>query len=665
MIARDTIDRIFQEARIEEVVADFVQLKKAGSSYKGLSPFAQEKTPSFFVSPSKGIFKDFSSGKGGNAVTFLMELESMSYPEALRYLANKYGIEIEETGADLPPGEEVSLRESLALVNHFAFEYFTRNLWEIAEGKQIGLSYFRERQFTDATIKTFGLGYAMDENDAFLKAARDAGYKEEHLTRLGLIKEGNYGLYDFFRGRVIFPIRNVSGRTIAFAGRTLKSDNKVKYLNSPESELYEKSKVLYGLYEGKRAILQKDLCFLVEGYTDVISLHQAGVEYAVASSGTSLTEEQIKLIKRYTKNVSVLYDGDNAGVKAAMRGIDMLLKEGMQVRVVLFPDGHDPDSYARSVTQDELEAYLDGQAKDFIDFFLEILLPEGTDKDPIQKTQAMRRMVESLALIADPISRSVYVEKCSRLMSIAAPIIHTEINKILRQLNRKEALDRERSQDDPLTPLIQITSKQQEPGLSDFSTLSRDIKEKELVRVLLQYGNVKFPKDITTDDAETAHEAAPDAEETEEVGLYILAELINDEISLSSPILQRIIDQFTSYFESNGSFPHIDNFSKDVELSKVVADVIGSPHELSENWADKHRIFTELEADNPQKMAEKVVCTYKLVLVNTAMGLVDEKLKDSVEEAEMLSLLTEKMKLKKIQNQLCKVLEIVTPATLN
>ncbi|HKL02231.1 MAG TPA: DNA primase, partial [Cryomorphaceae bacterium] len=335
MISKSSIEQIFDAAHIEEVVGEFVQLKKAGSSFKGISPWTDEKTPSFFVSPSKGIFKDFSSGKGGNAVSFLMELENMTYPEALRYLAKKYQIEIEETQTKEENREEVSLRESLAAVNAFAIDYFEQLLWETDEGKSIGLSYFRERGYTDQTIKTFALGYSSNENDSFIKAAEAGGYNPEHLAKLGLVKEGEYGKYDFFRGRVMFPIRNISGRPIAFAGRTLRSDNKVKYLNSPESELYDKSNSLYGIFESKRSIIKNDLCCLVEGYTDVISLHQAGIDYAVSSSGTSLTDGQIKLIKRYTSNVSLLYDGDSAGVKAAIRAIDLLLDQGINVKVVL------------------------------------------------------------------------------------------------------------------------------------------------------------------------------------------------------------------------------------------------------------------------------------------------------------------------------------------
>jgi DNA primase len=638
LISRETIDRIFQEVRIEEVVADFVQLKKAGSSYKGLSPWSQEKTPSFFVSPSKGIFKDFSSGKGGNAVSFLMELESMSYPEALKYIANKYGIEVEETGEDSPPGEEVSLRETLALVNYFAFEQFEYNLWERPEGKQIGLSYFRERQFTDGTIRKFGLGYALDDNHALMKAALEAGHKEEHLLNLGLVKEGNYGKYDFFRGRVIFPIRNVSGRTIAFAGRTLKSDNKVKYLNSPESELYEKSKVLYGLFEGKRAILQKDLCFLVEGYTDVISLHQAGVEYAVASSGTSLTEDQIKLIKRYTKNVSVLYDGDNAGVKAAMRGIDLLLQEGMQVKVVLFPDGHDPDSYARSVTQEALENYLECEAKDFIDFFLQVLLPQDSANDPIQKTAASRRLVESLALIDDQISRSVYVEKCSRQLGIAAQVLHNEINKILRHKQKRRAYDQEDRQD--IGPVdVLSTPTRQGPKLPE---ISESIHEAEIVRVLLAYGNREIEIELEDEKGEGEPIRLALAE-------YVLHELFTDGITFDSEAFGRIIEAFRSKYEADGSFPEIELFLQDPELNQVVAGLVASPYELSENWAAQHRIFTEDETEDLKRVALDPLMRMKLRRVMAMIRNLEVKLKACDNQEELLLLLNEKVRLNKVK----------------
>lgn len=651
MISQQTIDRIFDEVRIEDIVGEFVQLKKAGSNLKGLSPWGNEKTPSFFVSPSKNIFKDFSSGKGGNAVSFLMELESMTYPEALKHIAAKYGIEVEETGEYKPDGEELSLRESLAAVNNFAFEYFEKNLWESDEGKRIGLSYFRERQFTDPTVKTFGLGYAFDENDAFLKAALESGHNEDHLLKLGLVKEGNYGKYDFFRGRVIFPIRNVSGRTIAFAGRTLRSDNKVKYLNSPESELYNKSKVLYGLFEGKRAITQKDLCLLTEGYTDVISLHQAGVAYAVASSGTSLTEDQIKLIKRYTKNVAVLYDGDSAGVKAAMRGIDLLLQEGMQVKVVLFPDGHDPDSYARSVTREELEDYLENESRDFIDFFVQVLLPEEKRTDPVAKTAALRRITESLSMISDQISRSVYVEKCSEELNIAEQVLHTEINKILRQKNRKRSYDREADYDAPgLAPQVE----KQQPLPENDGPESQLIKEKEIMRVLLVHGNSEMKLELDS-DAETDDEA--EEEVTLPVAEYMLHELSLDGIRFTSDAFSQVIQIFRDKYNAQGSFPEVSDFVRDHVLSAAVAELVAEPHTLSENWEAKHRIFTEPEAENLMRTACDPLIRIKLQQVRNLIKDLDGKLKESAanedaNEEELTLLMQEKMRLNALKSQL-------------
>lgn len=648
MITQPTIDRIFDEVRIEDIVSEFVPLKKAGSNLKGLSPWNSEKTPSFFVSPSKNIFKDFSSGKGGNAVTFLMELESMTYPEALKYIAAKYGIEVEESGMPEKDAEEVSLRESLALVNRFAFEYFEKNLWESDEGKQIGLSYFRERGFTDGTVKTFSLGYAFDENDAFLKAAEAAGHNPDHLLTLGLVKEGNYGRYDFFRGRVIFPIRNVSGRPIAFAGRTLKSDNKVKYLNSPESELYNKSKVLYGLFEAKRAIGQNDCCLLTEGYTDVISLHQAGVDYAVASSGTSLTEDQVKLIKRYTKNVTVLYDGDSAGVKAAMRGIDLLLKEGMQVKVVFFPDGHDPDSFARSVSQEVLERYLKEEAKDFIDFFLEVLLPEEQAEDPGAKTAATRRIVDSLALISDHIARSVYVEKCAKRLNLAAQVLHTEINKILRSENRKRAYNAERDYD----PGPQAPSAPPQALPENDGPQARLIKEAEVMRILLVYGNAELKLDLVSEDGTEEEVTVPVAE-------YVLHELFTDGIQFTSEAFAEIIERFDEHHKSTGSFPETSDFVRDHKLSTAVAELVAEPYLLSENWAAKHRIFTESEAENLKRAAFDPLIRIKLQQVVKLIKDLDAKLKETAplsddNSEELTLLMQEKMRLNEIKSDLSK-----------
>ncbi|MCH2214684.1 MAG: DNA primase [Flavobacteriales bacterium] len=629
MISRNTIDKIFEAARIEEVVQDFVQLKKAGSNLKGLSPFADEKTPSFFVSPAKGIFKDFSSGKGGNAVTFLMELEHMTYPEALRYIADKYSIEIEETEMDPKQKEEQSLRESLVLVNKFAFEEFENNLWETQEGKSIGLSYFRERGFSDKTIRKFGLGYALDQNDALLKAAKDAGHKEEHLLNLGLTKEGNYGKYDFFRGRVIFPIRNVSGRCIAFAGRTLKSDNKVKYINSPESELYDKSKTLYGLYEGKQNIIKEDKCFLVEGYTDVISLNQAGVEYAVASSGTSLTTEQARLIKRYTKNVSVLYDGDKAGINAALRGIDLLLQEGLQVKVLLFPEGHDPDSFARESSQTELENYLNTQAKDFTDFMIEVLL-DGHEDDPVKRAEATRRIVESLSLIDDNITRSIYVQRCSKNLEIPEKALLSELNKFLRKRTLKKAgVDPQIVQDEPQ----HIEDQEGTLPLEDVA-----IWEREIARILINYGSEEIEIELQSEEGEEEKVKVQVAE-------YILHDLTQDEIGFQTEVYRSIVDIYQSHFSENGNFPSSEYLVRNPKLSESIAAMISSPYELSENWAERHKIYTDTEEKDLLRTVFDPLMRLKLNKVKTSMREVDDAIKSTENEEELHLHLQEKMKL--------------------
>jgi DNA primase len=631
LISKDSIDRIFEAARIEEVVSDFVQLKKAGSNFKGLSPWGNEKTPSFFVSPSKGIFKDFSSGKGGNAVSFLMELESMTYPEALRYIAKKYGIEIEETGLEEGEREEIGMRESLALINNFAAGYFTTAMWESDEGKSIGLSYFRERGFTDGTIKKFGLGYAFEKNDAFLKAAEEAGYKKDLLIKLGLTKEGEYGAYDFFRGRVIFPIRNVSGRNIAFAGRTLRSDNKVKYLNSPESELYEKSKVLYGMFEAKRSIISNDMCFLVEGYTDVISLHQAGVEYAVASSGTSLTVDQIKLIKRYTKNVSVLYDGDKAGINAALRGIDLLLEEGMQVRVVLFPEGHDPDSYARSVTQEVLEGYLKDESRDFTDFMLEVLEKEAGD-DPIKRAGVARRLVESLSHISDHITRSIYVERCSKKLGLPEQALLNELNKVLRKRQLQG-----RQTDETYIPEIDVPAPQKSRKEADPT-----LHEREVVRILLNYGSEEIEIELA---AET--ETEPGEVIRVPVAEYILHDLMSDDITFISPLYSKILKAFQTHFETFETFPAFEYFIKnpDPELSEIIASLVSTPYELSENWATQHRIYTETEDVNLKRAVFDPLMRLKLTRIKKLINTVEESIKTTEDQESLTLLIQEKMAL--------------------
>lgn len=642
MISRDTIDKIFEAARIEEVVSDFVQLKKAGSSLKGLSPWANEKTPSFFVSPTKGIFKDFSSGKGGNAVSFLMELELMTYPEALRYLANKYQIEIEEKEMNPGEKEEVSLRESLALINQFALEFFENNLLNSDEGKQIGLSYFRERGFSDLTIKKFALGYAADQNDHFLKAAKEAAHNHEHILKLGLAKEGQYGPYDFFRGRVMFPIRNISGRVLGFGGRTLKSEAKAKYLNSPESELYDKSKTLYGMYEAKRSIIQADHCFIVEGYTDVISLHQAGIEYAVSSSGTSLTPGQIKTIKRYTHNVSLLFDGDQAGIKAAVRGIDLLLEEGMNVKVVMFPDGHDPDSFARSVSSTELERYLKEEATDFTDFMLEALL-KGSENDPIRKAEATRRIVQSLALIEDQIARSIYTERCSKILDIPEQALYNELNKVLRKNQRKSGVRNLHEAEESEAEVIAMAAESQVP------TIEPGHHEKEIARILVSYGNSEMEIETQNDEDETEQIKVHVAE-------YILHDLVHDEVTFEHTLYGKIIEEFKTAFEETGSFPETSFFvnHSDPSYSQAIASMISSPYELSHNWEEKHRIYTHTEDQDLRRTVFDPLMRLKLNRVKSMMDTLEKALKETINEDEVMLLLKEKVKLNRMKVEICK-----------
>ena len=434
MISRSTIDQVYETARVEEVIGDFVALKKSGSNFKGLSPFSQERTPSFMVSPVKQIWKDFSSGKGGNVVAFLMEHEHFTYPEAIRFLAKKYNIEIEETEQSTEEKEKTNQRESLYLVSQFAQEQFSKDLWESSEGMAIGLSYFRERGFTDETIRFFGLGYAVEKNDHFYQSAKKAGYAENYLVDTGLIIKNERGVVDRFRGRVIFPIRSMAGRVQGFGGRVLSATVKTaKYLNSPESDIYHKSQILYGIYEAKKAIARDDVCYLVEGYTDVIQMYQKGVENVVSSSGTALTQEQIRLIRRLTSNVVVLFDGDAAGLRAAIRGIDLILEQGMNVRICSFPAGEDPDSFAKSHSLEEINTYLSEQAKDFIQFKTDLLLQEA-ENDPVKKATTVREIVQSISKIPDAIKQEIYLRECSSQMDVSEAVL---FNALAQEKNKK------------------------------------------------------------------------------------------------------------------------------------------------------------------------------------------------------------------------------------
>ncbi|SDS58201.1 DNA primase [Gramella sp. MAR_2010_147] len=430
MISRTTIDNVFETARVEEVIGDFVQLKRSGSNLKGLSPFTDERSPSFMVSPVKQIWKDFSSGKGGNVVAFLMEHEHFNYPEAIKYLAKKYGIEIEETEQSDEQKEQANERESMYLVSEYANEFFQKRMHETDEGKAIGLSYFKERGFTSETIKKFDLGYSPDDWEVFTKTALEDGYKLEYLEKTGLTIVKEDKRFDRFKGRVMFPIHSMSGRVLGFGGRILSNTKKAaKYLNSPESDIYHKSKVLYGIYYAKQAIAKEDNCYLVEGYTDVIQFHQSGIENTVSSSGTALTPEQIRLINRLTKNITVLFDGDAAGTRASLRGIDLILEQGMNVKVCPFPEGEDPDSFARSNSEDELREFLEENSYDFITYKASLLMDEAKN-DPVKKAGLIRDMVNSIAKIPDNIQREVYLQECSRIMDISEDVLYATLAQI-------------------------------------------------------------------------------------------------------------------------------------------------------------------------------------------------------------------------------------------
>jgi DNA primase len=481
LISQNTIAQVFETARVEEVIGDFVQLKKSGSSFKGLSPFSDERSPSFMVSPVKQIWKDFSSGKGGNAVTFLMEHEHFTYPEAIKYLAKKYNIEIEETERTDEDKAQADARESLYLVSEYANTYFQKVLHNTDQGKAIGLSYFKERGFTEETIKQFQLGYSLDEWQAFTDDALGKGYNIDFLAQTGLTIVKEQKRFDRFKGRVMFPIHSMSGRILGYGGRILTNDKKAaKYLNSPESEIYHKSKVLYGLYFAKQSIAKEDNCYLVEGYTDVIQLHQTGIKNVVSSSGTALTPDQIRLINRLTKNITVLFDGDDAGIRASIRGIDLILEQGMNVKVCTFPDGEDPDSFAKSNTLEELTEYLNENAKDFIQFKASLLVREANN-DPIKKAETIREIVNSIAKIPDQIKREIYIQECARIMDISENVLFST----LAQINKKDFQEANKNHNQEQRAFEVVKNKQQ---INQKVDIQFEL-ERKIIEILMLYGD--------------------------------------------------------------------------------------------------------------------------------------------------------------------------------
>ncbi len=633
MISRATIDKIYQAAIIEEVIGDFVNLKKSGSAWKGLSPFANEKTPSFFVVPAKGIYKDFSSGKGGNVIDFLMEHEKLSYPEALRWLAAKYNIEIEEEQQTEEQQQEKSERENLSIVTEFAAKWFQEQLFESEEGQAIGLSYFQERGFRNDIIRKFQLGYSPDKWDALAKAATEAGYNLQYLVKTGLLRERESGgMFDFFKGRVMFPIHNISGKVIAFGGRTLKSDKTVaKYFNSPESELYIKSNVLFGLHLAKNSIVKNDVCYLVEGYTDVISMHQAGIENVVASSGTSLTEGQIRLVKRYTPNITILYDGDSAGIKASFRGIDMILKEGMNVKVVLFPDGDDPDSFARKNSSEDIQAFIQSNAKDFITFKTQLLL-EDAGSDPVKRAGLIRSIVESVALIPDAITRSVYIQECSRILNIQEQVLLSELNKAIIKSAKKD-------KDEGLP--LPILDEAPHTGIPDAEQTIEEFtlihQERDFIRLLLSYG--ERPIEVVIMNELNEPERIPIS-----LAEYLIGSLQQDEMTLDSEVYRKILLEYIEFI-GRDEFPEVKNFAlhQDQAISSETSQVLTSQHLLSENWSIRHNVYPETEDMQLRKAAKDCIFRLKQRKVMKMIDEVEKEIEITSDEEKLDALIREKM----------------------
>ncbi len=645
MISRNTIDQVYETARVEEVIGDFVVLKKSGSNFKGLSPFSQERTPSFMVSPVKQIWKDFSSGKGGNVVAFLMEHEHFTYPEAIRFLAKKYNIEIEETQQSSEEKDKMNLRESLYLVNQFAQEQFSKDLWESTEGKAIGLSYFRERGFTEDTIRFFGLGYAAEQRDYFFKKAQKSGYAENHLVETGLVIKNERGNVDRFRGRVLFPIRSMAGRVQGFGGRILSSTTKTaKYLNSPESDVYHKSQVLYGIFEAKKAIAREDVCYLVEGYTDVIQMFQKGVENVVSSSGTALTPEQIRLIRRLTSNIVVLFDGDAAGLRAALRGIDLILEEGMNVRICSFPEGEDPDSFAKSNNLEEIQSYLSTQAKDFIQFKTDLLLQE-VDNDPVKKATTVREIVQSIAKIPDAIKQEIYLRECAAQMQVSEEVL---FNALAQEKSKKVVPVRRIEGDKVKQELPKQTSDIKSQPENPLLNL-----EKQIVSILLHYGNEEafFDEVLLTSDA---NGNLLEESKTVQSKVYekVFLDLQQDEVEMIQPQFQTLYTQLIDKFQREGSVqPEKMIQQEDATLGQILTDILLEDEEHQLHQWEKKNIFVKDRKSVIGQLVSETILTFRRYLVDQKIqNLVTAAQEQEVraEETELLEEVMQYQSLKKI-----------------
>ncbi|MGO4770665.1 DNA primase [Flavobacterium sp. W22_SRS_FK3] len=649
MISQSTIDSVFETARVEEVIGDFVNLKRAGSNFKGLSPFSDERSPSFMVSPAKGIWKDFSTGKGGNSVKFLMEHSQFTYPEAIRYLAKKYNIEIEETEQTDAEKAITDVRESMYLVSEFAKDYFHKTLINSEEGKAIGLSYFKERGFTNETIKKFSLGYSPETWDALTKEALGKGYKLEFLESTGLTIPRDDRPFDRFKGRVMFPIESMSGRVLGFGGRILTNDKKAaKYLNSPESDIYHKSKVLYGIFQAKQSIAKQNNCYLVEGYTDVIQFHQAGIENVVASSGTALTPDQIRLVNRLTRNITVLFDGDAAGLRASIRGIDLILEEGMNVRVCAFPDGEDPDSFARKNSHDDLVAYLEENSKDFIQFKASLLMKEAKN-DPIKKADLIRDMVVSISKIPDRIQREVYTQECARIMDISEQVLVST----LAQLIQKDITEANKKQKQEQKPFEVVRNQKSYsggdpedprngpqddyyPGESGYPGQQQAEKvdilyrlERKVIEILLLYGDkTEEFEDVLLKNNEEGEVVMVSEKRQYKVFQRIYLSLQEDEVELSNNLFRDIFTDLIGFYHQNEKFSLEQYLMRlQPDFAQEVTDILMEDERLALHDWEGQNIFTKGKHETIAQYVTETVMSMRWFLV----GKIIEELKSSIQ----------------------------------
>ncbi len=652
MISKSTIDQVYETAQVEEVIGDFVQLKKSGSNFKGLSPFSDERTPSFMVSPVKQIWKDFSSGKGGNVVAFLMEHEHFTYPEAIKYLAKKYNIEVEETERTDEEKEYADERESMYLVSEFAQNHFSEMLWDTELGKAIGLSYFKERGFTDETIKKFGLGYCLDQWDGFTTAALDKGYQLNYLEKTGLtiVKEDNANpnnsrKFDRFKGRILFPIHSMSGRVLGFGGRILTNNKKAaKYLNSPESDIYHKSKVLYGIYYAKQAIAKEGNCYLVEGYTDVIQFYQRGIQNVVASSGTALTPEQIRLINRLTKNITVLFDGDAAGLRASLRGIDLILEQGMNVKVCTFPEGEDPDSFAKNNSYEDVILYLQENSKDFIQFKANILAKEAAN-DPIKRADTVRDIVNSISKIPDAIKREIYIQECAQIMKISEGVLFST----LAQISKKEIAD------------VSKKSQQKQKAFEIVKNGQIDEKvdvqyelERKIIEMLLLYGNEQqqFEDLILKENEEGDLILEPESLDAK-VYEKIYLDLQEDEIELTNEQFRTIYYRLIEHLNEKEDFS-INIFLSDLDqemVAEISSILMEEEKYILHNWESKD-IYPKEKKSGVAQLVSETILTLRCFLIKKRMATLQHDARENEKDnREILEEIMNYLQLNKLLNK--------------